>query len=95
MMRYIVSRETYLENLCECYSEPESVADHLKNLVKKHPLFSRMFQKDIRRLTEEDQRELKYAQEIQKEHENGGCMDCPWGNGAGGCGIPGYYQENM
>ena len=103
MMRYVTNRKTYLENLCECYGEPEGVADHLKALAKKHPLFSKMFQRDIRKFTAEAdrqkewayQRELKYEQKMQEERENGGCMDCPWGNGAGGCSIPGYCQENM
>ena len=102
-MKYIVNRKIYLENLCEYYGEPEGVADHLKTLTKKHPLFSSLFQKDILRLTEEAdrqkewayQRELKYEQKMQEERENGGCMDCPWGNGAGGCSIPGYCPENM
>ena len=103
LMKYIVNREIYLENLCEYYGEPEGVADHLKTLTKKHPLFSSLFQKDILRLTEEAdrqkewayQRELKYEQKMQEERENGRCMDCPWGNGAGGCSIPGYCPENM
>ena len=47
MMGYVTNRKTYLENLCECYGEPEGVADHLKALAKKFPLFSKMFQRDI------------------------------------------------
>ena len=78
MMRYVTNRKTYLENLCEYYGEPEGVADHLKALAKKHPLFSKMFQRDIRKFTEEAdrqkewayQRELKYEQKMQEEREN-------------------------
>ena len=103
MMRYVINRKTYLENLCEYYGEPEGVADHLKALAKKHPLFSKMFRRDIHRFTAEAdrqkewayQRELEYEQKRREEGVNGGCMDCPWGNGAGGCSIPGYCQENM
>lgn len=103
LMEYITNKKSYLENICEYYGEPEGVADHLKNLAKKHLLFSKMFQKDIRRFAEETdrqkelayQRELKYEKKMQEERENGGCMDCPWGNGAGGCSIPGYCQEEM
>lgn len=36
MMGYVTNRKTYLENLCECYGEPEGVADHLKALAKKY-----------------------------------------------------------
>lgn len=103
MVRYITSRKTYLEDLCEYYGEPEDVADHLKAMAKRHPFFSQMLQNDIRRFTDEAerqkewayQRELKYEQEIQEERKNGGCINCPWGNGAGGCSIPGYCQEEM
>lgn len=61
MMGYVTNRKTYLENLCECYGEPEGVADHLKALAKKYPLFSKMFQRDIRRFTEEADRQNEWA----------------------------------
>lgn len=103
LRRYIVNRERYLENLCEHCGEPEGVADHLKTLAKRHPFFSQMLQNDISRFADEAerqkewayQRELKYKQKMQEERENDRCMDCPWGNGAGGCSIPGYCQEEM
>ena len=43
MMRYMTGRKTYLEDLCEYYSEPEGVADHLKN----HPPHSRDFSREL------------------------------------------------
>lgn len=103
MMRYMTNRKTYLEGLCEYYSEPEGVADHLKSVAQKHPFLSKIFQKDINKFAEEAerqkeweyQRHLKYEQKMQEERENDGCTNCPWGNGAGGCSIPGYCQENM
>lgn len=62
MMRYVTNRKTYLENLCECYGEPEGVADHLKALAKKHPLFSKVFRRDIRRFTEARNRKSCHIQ---------------------------------
>ena len=90
LMRYIVNRERYLENLREHCGEPEGVADHLKTLAKRHPFFSQMLQNDISRFADEAerqkewayQRELKYKQKMQED-------------GAGGCSIPGYCQEGM
>ena len=66
--------------------------DFLKKFVTKYIVLKKIFEKDIQYLTNyiEEFENLEYQNYLEHEDEkenHNGCIDCPWGNGEGGCTI--------
>lgn len=95
IIKLVFCKKKYISELCVEYACPEGVRDHLLFLVNTYPIFSKYLRADIERLKElEDyNKETEELNQQSLELEQGGCYDCPWGNGEGGCTI-GYCQDS-
>ena len=56
LVKYLTRRKTYINELCEYFSEPKQVRDQLKILALHYPRFSGILKKDIDRFDEEAKR---------------------------------------
>ena len=101
-IKLIFFKKKYLSILEDEYGNPEDVSVHLQKISKKNFFFRRYLKKDIEMYDEENLRwienTLERKQKFQEEEEkqrlyNGGCVECPYGNGEGGCTIPSCYKE--
>lgn len=92
ILKYIVCREKYLDELRDYYGEPEGVRDHLRDLAKKYPIFSRFLEKDIDSFANEADRlaeyeykryeAWRYEELANREFEEyaSKCSHCVWNN---------------
>lgn len=83
-------KRNYIRKLYENLVFPQDVRDHLVLLSNSSRLLSIILKKDIEefdRVVEEDYKRYLESQIDSQEHQ-GGCFDCPWGNGEGGCTVP-------
>lgn len=83
------------------YGEPRGVVNHLKKITQKFPILKEILRKDIEReenVAKEWEHEL-YMQHLINEAEyreraQNKCYGCDFGNGEGGCTIPGYCMTS-
>ena len=98
IIKLVFYKKKYISELCEYYGEPKGVRDHLLFLVNSYPIFSKHLSKEIARFNQETKDDEEYRMSIinyiEEEPRQGGCYDCPWGNGEGGCTIPGYCTDS-
>lgn len=92
IVKLVFCKKKYISELCGYYGNPQEVRDHLQFMANNYQFLSKFLKKDIE----------KFDSEVKEEHQNflesqnytherqGGCYDCPYGNGEGGCTIPGY-----
>lgn len=95
IIEILTRRKGYIGKLCDYYGEPAGVLEHLRHLASKYPFLLLILRKDIESYsiaTKEYNTCLFDAQDL--EDNQGGCFSCPWGNGEGGCTIPGYCPNN-
>jgi len=92
ILKLVFCKKKYIDELCDYYVNPQEVRDHLQLIANRFKFFSFLIMEDIEELdkvVEEDYQNYLISQEYAQER-SGGCYDCPWGNGEGGCTIPGY-----
>jgi len=92
ILKIVFCKKTYIDELCEYYGEPQGVRDHLQLMVNNYQFLSKFLRKNIENLDREIEKlyqNFLENQELSSERQ-GGCYDCPWGNGEGGCTIHGY-----
>ena len=86
--KLVLFKKKYINDLCVYYGSPREVRDHLQFIAGKHRILSGFLRNDIAQFTKEDEEECQVNYSAI-ETQNG-CCNCPWGNGEGGCTIPGY-----
>ena len=92
VVKIVLCKKKYISNLCERYGNPQEVRDHLQFMANNYQIISKFLRKDIEKFdreVEEDYQNFLESQNYLQERQ-GSCYDCPWGNGEGGCTIPGY-----
>ena len=90
ILRIIFCKKIYINNLCDYFGNPQDVLDELQLTAKKSKILHFLLKKeleDFNRIVEEEYQDFLIGQSLVQE-EQGGCVDCPWGNGEGGCTIP-------
>lgn len=89
-VKIVFFKKNYIGKLCEDYGNPQDVRDHLVLLSNNSRLLSIILKKDIEEFDRAVEEDYKYYLEnhIVSQAHQGGCFDCPWGNGEGGCTIP-------
>lgn len=95
ILKIVFCKKIYIDGLYEYYGEPQGVYDHLQSMVDNHQFLLVFLRKNIEDLDREIEKWDQYFfenQELSSERQ-GGCYDCPWGNGEGGCTIPGYCPD--
>lgn len=85
----VLCKKKYIDKLCGDFGNSEDVRNHLQFIVKKHQVLARFLRNDIEEFDRDVEEEYRRRQDYLIE-SRGGCYDCPWGNGEGGCTIPGY-----
>ncbi len=96
--KLIFSKKAYLSRLCDILGSPHELRDYLKEMENKYPFLKMVIRKDIEYYSKQAEQYDQAAEEaykdwlVMKEEKifQGGCFDCPQGNGEGGCTIPGY-----
>ncbi len=90
IVKLVLCKKKYIDELCEHYGNPQDVRDHLLLIANDSRFLSHFLRKDIKNLDKEV--EYRYflflESQIYSQERQGGCFDCPWGNGEGGCTIP-------
>ncbi len=97
-------RGNYISSLCECYDSVDML-DFLQKMCAKYKILVHFLKKEIAQKQKEVEfllsppdikeisiEEIKEIEEMRKvlQMPNSKCCRCPWGNGEGGCTIPGY-----
>lgn len=92
IVKLVFGKKKYITELCGYYGNPQEVRDHLQLIVNNYQILSILLRKDIEKFDREVEEEYQTFLESQNytQERQGGCYDCPWGNGEGGCTIPGY-----
>ena len=92
IVKIVFCKKKYINDLCEYYGNPQEVRDHLLDMADTHQILSKLLRSDIEMFDKEVEEEYQNYLETQNyiNERQGGCYDCPWGNGEGGCTIPGY-----
>ena len=95
IVKVVLCKRNYISELCDYYGNPQGVRDHLLLISKESRILSKYLRKDIEKFDRDIEEEYKCYLESQNysEESQGGCFDCPWGNGEGGCTIPGYCPK--
>lgn len=90
LIKLLFSKKKYLEDLCDKYGNAEDVRDHLLEVITKYPFLSCILKDNIEELNLFIEREIQLSIiDLETSAEpRGGCYDCPYGNGEGGCTIP-------
>lgn len=94
VFKFIFLKKHSIAQLCDYYGNPQDVRDHLQLLSDSNRLLAISLKNNIRvlnQMIEEDFRRYQEAYEeylSQKQIGISGCVDCPFGNGEGGCTIP-------
>ena len=90
LIKLLFSKKKYLEDLCDKYGNAEDVRDHLLEVITKYPFLSCILKDNIEELNLFIEREIQLSIiDLETSSEpRGGCYDCPYGNGEGGCTIP-------
>lgn len=81
------TRRKYISGLCGYYGCPSDVLEVLQQICKRYPILSKFLKTEIAQLQKVV--EYYYAP-THDDPEEYGCRVCEWGNGEGGCTIPGY-----
>jgi len=92
ILKLVFLKNKYISSLCKYYGSPQEVRDYLQDMADKYQILSKFLKNDIEKFDREVEEEYQnYLENLNyiREKENG-CYDCPWGNGEGGCTIPGY-----
>lgn len=84
------ARKKYLSNLSDYYGCPNDVLWTLQQMCEKYPILSKPLKTEIARLQSAVE---YYSAPYYEELEEYGCRTCEWGNGEGGCTIPGYCPQ--
>ena len=92
IVKLVFFKKKYISSLCEYYGYPQGVRDNLQFMASNYPFLSNLLKKDIEDFDKEVEEEYQnyLESQIYKSERQGGCYDCPWGNGEGGCTIPTY-----
>lgn len=94
LIKFTFLKQRSIAWLCDEYGNPQDVRDYLQQLSDDNRLLAIFVKENIRELDqmiEEDSRRHKEAYEeylLEKQTHASGCVDCPFGNGEGGCTIP-------
>lgn len=94
VFKFIFLKKHSIAQLCDYYGNPQDVRDHLQLLSDSNRLLAISLKNNIRvlnQMVEEDFRRYQEAYEeylSQKQIGISRCVDCPFGNGEGGCTIP-------
>ena len=95
IVKIVFCKRIYIRELCAYYGNPTEVRDHLQFMANNYQFLSNLLRKDIENFDNEVKEEYQNFLESQKytSERQGGCYDCPWGNGEGGCTISGYCNS--
>lgn len=100
-VKAIFKKRKFIAELWADFGEPEGVAEYLKKVANSSFLMF-LLKKDINNIDKqvdlwreaeseyESYLEMLDYKESQRHHV---CYNCPWGNGEGGCTIPGYCPD--
>ena len=93
--KIIIFKKKFLSHLKNYYGNPQDVRDHLFLLSDSSRILSKFLKKDLINLNKllDDERQESISIREDLVYEQGGCYDCPWGDGMGGCTIPGYCPD--
>lgn len=96
LLKILFKKKDFIDDLCEMYGNPYDVLWYLQQLADKSSIFAELLKKEIDYFKKEVDQWYAYEKEkeLQEYYPSGGCYDCPWGNGEGGCTIPGYCPSN-
>lgn len=88
-VKAIFKKRKFIAELCADFGEPEGVAAYLKKVANSSFLMF-FLKKDIKNI----EKQADLWREAESEYESYlDCYNCPWGNGEGGCTIPGYCPD--
>lgn len=91
-IKILTNKKKYINDLCGFYGNPYGVRDHLHELMNSNVVLSKVLKADVERLNKEiDDEEKEYLEELkisEIDKQYGGCRNCAYGNGEGGCTVP-------
>lgn len=88
-IRLYINKERYISILCGYFGCPDDVLNTLVCFCTKYPFLNSRLQKQMKHI-QEDSKRWNTPPDDYETVNRGGCYDCEWGNGEGGCTIPDY-----
>lgn len=97
IVKVIFLKRQFIAELLDDFGEPEGVAAYLKKVANSSFLMF-FLKKDIKNIEKQADllREAEYESYLEMldyKERHSVCYNCPWGNGEGGCTIPGYCPD--